>query len=175
MATGQSTQPIDFGKLPTRWTRFWSRVRFRKGNECWEWTGSRGGVGYGNIRCRDGMPRSAHRISYEVFHGPIPPGMFVCHHCDNRRCVNPSHLFLGTPKDNVADMLSKGRGRFPGPKRQARGVRHGRHKLSPAQVEEIRKRYAAGGVTQEALGREYGVSGAHVCGIVKGRFWKADV
>jgi hypothetical protein len=108
---------------------------------------------------------------FELVNGPIPAGLFVCHHCDNRKCVRPSHLFLGTPKDNTADMIAKGRARYDGPHKPAVGRRHGMVKLSVADVAEIRRRYAAGGVTQRQLGDEYGVSNAHVCGIIKGKFW----
>lgn len=76
---------------------------------CWDWiSGSRCHGGYGTVRT-DGKKRLAHRVSYEVFVGPIPEGKIVCHSCDNRMCVNPEHLWIGTQKDNVKDMLDKGR------------------------------------------------------------------
>jgi len=75
---------------------------------CWEWQASRNNIGYGFIRDGKKM-RTAHRVSYEEFKGPIPHDMCVCHTCDNYRCVNPDHLWLGTRRDNMLDMYKKGR------------------------------------------------------------------
>lgn len=75
---------------------------------CWLWSGSLGSTGYGHIRQGDDVLH-AHRASWELFKGLLPPGLFVCHKCDVMPCVNPDHLFLGTPKDNMKDMSAKGR------------------------------------------------------------------
>jgi len=75
---------------------------------CWIWTRCTSRQGYGQITiCRKTIPAS--RVSYELFVGPIPDGMFVCHSCDTPPCVNPAHLWIGSPKDNVSDMIKKGR------------------------------------------------------------------
>lgn len=88
-------------------TRFWGRVDKRGEDDCWNWTGcvSRG---YGIIHAW-GKYQRVPRVSYQMFKGEIPDGMFVCHTCDNPLCINPKHLFVGTPKDNMQDMIRKGR------------------------------------------------------------------
>jgi hypothetical protein len=90
--------------------RFWEKVQ--KGDGCWEWQGAFFRRGYGAFKVL-GKTVKAHRFSYEMDRGPIPSGMFVCHSCDNPGCVRPEHLFLGTPDENVQDMMSKGRAGNP--------------------------------------------------------------
>jgi hypothetical protein len=109
-----------------------------------------------------------HRRAWTEANGPIPDGMFVLHHCDNRACSNVEHLFLGTQTDNMRDMLAKGRGSRVGP----RGEAHGHAKLTEAQVREIRDRYAAKGVTHDRLAKDYGVSSELIGLIVRRKIWK---
>ncbi len=81
-------------------------------SECWGWIGSRDHGGYATLSGGTGRsPIKAHRVSYEIYIGPIPSGMDICHRCDNPPCTNPSHLFPGTAADNMADMIQKGRQR----------------------------------------------------------------
>lgn len=144
--------------------RFWGQVQ--KTGECWLWTGA--GDRYGVFRRgsrTDGTYRtaSAHRVSWELAHGVIPKGSFVCHHCDTSKCVRPDHLYLGTPQSNMDDKVRRGR-LVASP-----GERNGQAKLTNVQVEEIRRRYAAGGITQQVLADEYSISNQHVCKLVKGQ------
>ena len=95
--------------------RFWAKVD--KTGDCWLWTASvfRERYGYGKFQAGENRANTrvvyAHRYSWELVNGPVPDGLFVCHHCDNPPCVNPAHLFVGTHQDNVDDMMSKGRHR----------------------------------------------------------------
>lgn len=90
--------------------RFWKYVDRRSCNECWLWTGGTDGRGYGSLSGGSGSsPVKAHRLSYELANGPIPVGLVVRHGCDNPLCVNPAHLEVGTQKENIHDMVVRGR------------------------------------------------------------------
>lgn len=128
---------------------------------CWEWTGACSKEGYGVIRL-EGRNHLVHRVSLEQYVGrPLLPGYEACHDCDNPPCFNPRHLFEGTHKENGQDAKRKGR--------MAQGERSGTHKLTDAQIAEIKRRFAEGGISQVALGREFGVTGSHVCLVINGR------
>jgi hypothetical protein len=132
--------------------------------DCWEWQGQVMANGYGVV-FYDGRKRLAHRVMYELTHGPVDNGLFCCHRCDNPRCVNPKHIFLGTHKENMADMDSKGR------RRAAKGERQHKAKLTDGEVLEIRRLYAAG-VTITEIARRFPVTPASIGAIVHGRTWR---
>lgn len=129
---------------------------------CWIWRNSNKITGYGIINYQ-GKAKSAHRYSYELFKGEIPKNHEICHTCDNRRCVNPEHLFLGSKTENMQDALKKGRFSL--------GENHYQNKLSEKQVKEIRKEREKGRSYID-IGKEYGISQESVYDIVKRRTWK---
>ena len=104
-------------------------------NGCWQWNGAKKPNGYGNFMLKNKVLHiTAHRASWLIYRGEIPEGMYVCHRCDNPACVNPDHLFIGTPKDNQDDMHHKGRTVGP----RLGGALHYGHKLKNSQVLEVR-------------------------------------
>ena len=133
---------------------------------CWDWTASKTSVGYGRFRV-DSKTQGAHRVSYELHVGEIPDGLLVCHRCDNRKCVRPDHLFLGTNADNMRDRDQKGRQWTP------RGESHGSSKLTQDDVAFIHwalPRWGYGGGAH--LANFFGVHKTAINKIKKGRTWK---
>ncbi len=134
---------------------------------CVLWIGCKNIDGYGKIDCRVRKRMvGAHRVAYELAHGPIPDGLHVLHRCDNPPCVNVEHLFLGTQADNNADMDAKGR------RVSSHGERHRSAKLTEDLVREIRRRYSAGGISQPALAAEFGIDKAGICRLLNRKNWK---
>lgn len=151
--------------------RFRAGVRSGAPDECWEWQRSCTKAGYGQLMV-DRRMAYAHRFAYQLAHGAIPPGMFVLHRCDNPRCCNPNHLFLGTHIDNMRDRESKGRS-LPvrRPERLARGERNGSARLTTSRVRAIRCA-AADGCALRQLAREHGVSQRAIQNIVRRKVWR---
>lgn len=142
--------------------RFWAKVR--KTESCWIWTGCKWGE-YGQLLGtggRSGKRFSAHRLSWEVHNGPIPEGLWVLHHCDVPLCVNPEHLFLGTPSTNSVDRDNKRR------RDRRPGEAHHNVKLTEAMVQDIRSRQ---GQTQKRIAEEFGVSFQQISRICSGQQW----
>lgn len=125
---------------------------------CWLWLAGYFNTGYGQYK-----HLQAHRVSYAKRFGPIPAGLHVCHKCDNRACVNPDHLFLGTPKDNGSDAAKKGR--------TAHGERNGQTKLTEREVRTIRA-FAGIGANQSVLGEMFGVTQSTIWLILRGKKWQ---
>ena len=138
---------------------------------CWLWERSTAGKGYnqyGRISYNKRVQR-AHRVSWQIHNGPIPVGMLVCHKCDTPLCVNPDHLFLGTHKENMRDMVNKGR--------SITGEKHYHAKLTLGQVKEIRKLRQSGVATKQ-LSQKYGVGDDAIIRCFNGQCWglgKIDV
>jgi hypothetical protein len=144
--------------------RFWRQVEITDG--CWIWKGYRNPLGYGRMRVH-GLGKAmilAHHISYEIHHGPVPDGGWVLHHCDNPPCVRPDHIYLGTPKQNSQDAVSRGRWA------DLRGENNNFARLTETSVREIKRRIAEG-ERCAAIARAFGVSYGAIYEIIKGRNW----
>lgn len=147
---------------------FWSAVQ--KSESCWEWTRATTPTGYGIFVF--GKDQRAHRVSWVFTHGSIPDGMRVLHRCDNRKCVNPDHLFLGTQADNNADMVAKGRHwTRTKPEIIVRGEDKPNCKLNDASVRAIRADRVAG-ESIHALARRFGVSRNTVKAVLAWTTWR---
>ena len=148
--------PKGFYPRPSLQQRFWSNVEIKvnKPDECWEWKASIRGHGYGQFK-KNGKQIKAHRLAYELCNGDIPDRMCVLHRCDNRLCVNPAHLFLGTQLENIEDMLNKKRQKGP-------------RKLTEMQVLAIR----ADKRGKRVIAKELGVYPSTIGRARNGKTWK---
>jgi len=150
--------------------------------KCWLWQGAKLKTGYGVVQ-HQRKQYKAHRAAFSIHKGQIPDGMFVCHHCDNPSCVNPSHLFLGTPQDNMTDKVikdrqSRGESHAMSFAKSAkylsaivRGEKHGQSKLTDEQRNCIVKLLNDGKITQSKIANMFGITQSNVS--VIGRRWRA--
>lgn len=142
-------------------TAFWKRVDMPSLFSCWDWMGPRNYDDYGLVK-RKGKTLRCHRVSWEYIYGDIPNGLWVLHCCDNPKCCNPVHLFLGTHKDNMRDMTEKNRG--------TRGERSGLSKLTIDDVFEIftlREK----GLSHQRIADRFPVKKAQITRILNGQRW----
>jgi hypothetical protein len=166
--TGPDRTTCPSGLIASDYARFWEKVR-QSPSGCWEWTANRAGGGrqrlYGQFTANvDGrrVALYAHRLSWQMAHGAIPAGHYVCHACDNTICVNPAHLFLGSQFDNMRDASAKGRLAIP-------------RKRNRATRTQAVAKYLAGGVTAAALAAEYGVAMMTILRWVKAHIGNVDL
>ncbi len=132
---------------------------------CWIWGGTiQKRDGYGVFATKPGKQVKAHRYVYELFGNKIPSGAHLLHRCDNRKCVNPDHMFIGTNRENTADRVAKGR--------SAHGVKSAKAKLTPDAVTEIRRLLAAG-ESMSSVARLFGVTAQSIFLIKRGDTWKS--
>mgnify|MGYP000868179549 CR=1 FL=1 len=137
--------------------RFWSHVALAGPDDCWEWTAFIDKHGYGRFSYNNQMVQT-HRFSFTLAHGSIPPDHEVCHKCDNPKCCNPAHLFLGTHQDNMTDMKTKKRARTLATTT----------KITRTLKRQIREAYIAENVSQQELAARFGVHITTVSKIVRG-------
>ena len=142
--------------------RFWSKVN-KNGEDCWEWIAGSDRDGYGKFWL-DGKEIRAHRAAWLFYSGSLGEcGAFVCHKCDNPKCCNPSHLFIGTYRDNIDDMVSKGR--------TLKGEKCNSSTLKEFEVAEIKRIYATGSVSSRKVAKQFNISKNTVLRIVNGYTW----
>ena len=145
--------------------RFWSKVDKKGIDDCWEWQAGIKSTGRGNFSIGR-KTIQAHRMAWMLTFGEIPKGMLICHHCDNGKCVNPNHLFLGTYKDNVKDMYEKGRDNVLYGEQDPKSI------LTEKQVIDIKTRWIPYKYSQQKLANEYGVARTTIQSIVGNKNWK---
>lgn len=143
--------------------RFFSRIIPEPNSGCWLYDGNWNNKGYGQLKDHGECVRT-HRLSYELYKGPIPDGMHVCHTCDVPCCCNPDHLFLGSNKDNIHDSIKKGRHVVPGNV----GIRNGQAKLTEKEVIEIRKDERP----NQLIAESYNTSVSNIVLIKKRKRWR---
>lgn len=149
--------------------RFWKKVNILGPDKCWEWTAALSATGYGKYGVTGDATRPAHRVSYKMHFGVDPGDLCVCHHCDNRKCVNPNHLFLGTRADNNRDAAKKGRSKSN--LKGKTGAKNIKAKLTDAGAFKIAELYKEG-FPLTIIATTMDVSLGTVSRIVYGKGWR---
>lgn len=150
----------DYAKDQDTVRRFWKKVH--KGQSCWTWIGAKHEQGYGVLFVKGGTRLRAHRLSWILHNGDIPQGLWVLHRCDNTRCVNPKHMYVGTHADNMRDCIDR--------RTMRHGEGHPNRVVSEADVREIRA--LSGSMSFVAIGKRYGISARTACDIAHRVWWK---
>jgi hypothetical protein len=147
--------------------KLWEKIKVKSKDECWEWVGSLypGGYGIIKINCKN---YRTHRLAYELTYGPILNNLHVLHKCDNKKCCNPNHLFLGTHKDNMKDRDLKGRNG------DIKGMKNPNHKLTIEQIYEIKRLYNSKKYTQRELGKLFGTHYNNIWKIINNKSWNGN-
>jgi predicted XRE-type DNA-binding protein len=141
----------------------WKYINKKGEDECWEWIGAIHNR-YGRFSI-SGKIKPSHYIVYELINNSIPIGLLVCHKCDNPKCCNPKHLFLGTHGDNMRDMINKGRDK------KAFGEMNGNSKIKKKEVDEIKQLYSTNNYSQRELAKQFNISQSTIFQIVNRRTW----
>jgi hypothetical protein len=168
--------------------RFLGRIHYHKSG-CWEWTGTLSAGRYGSFKV-NGKQVKAHRWIYEQMRGPIQEGMVVCHSCDNAKCVNPNHLWIGTQNDNIQDCINKGRAYHPKGFKKTKGILYGdmnpsrthpesrprgenvnTSKINEDDVRTIRLLYSTKQLNQVQLSAKYSISQPNISAIILRKTW----
>jgi len=143
--------------------KFWTFVNKKGINDCWNWKGNHFKQGYGRMYHHSTKEGKAHRLSYMINTGEIPEGALVCHTCNNKSCVNPKHLYVGTNDDNMRDLANSG---------ILKGEKNPASKLTVFEVLRIRRIYAKRGKNTYELSKQYNVSQILISQIIRGVSWK---
>ena len=157
--------PRTFDDLKASFSQSYTIVERGYKTQCWEWNGTIEHNGYGRTTYSGGIIK-AHRLSWMIHFGDIPNGICVCHHCDNPKCCNPEHLFIGSHRDNLIDRNSKGRYAYP------KGENHSGSKLTNAAVKTIRKDYVLRKVGLDFFAKLFSVDRTLIHLVLKRKIWK---
>lgn len=148
--------------------RFWAKVERRSDHHCWPWKAGRSKNGYGAFKDASNLCRGAHQVAWEIENGEALAGRLACHICDNKLCCNPAHIYAGNRRENMLDMLDRGKHKTP----DQSGENNGNAKLTALEVLTIRERIAAG-ETNVSIAKDFPVTHQMISKIRRGGFWES--